>query len=1104
MKFRDFSQIVCVWSAFMVLGMLALASLPATDVYAQTSADLRGRVMTEAGDAVSGATVQILHMPSGTVSEAVTGETGGFFRSGLRVGGPYQVTVRAEGYEVTREEDVFLEPGSQDPLVFNLGEAGQDIDRIQVVGAVISSATALNNGVGSTFNATDIQNQPSANRDVIATLSRDALAQGDGVGNLTVAGANPRFNTFAIDGALQTDDFGLIDDNAEGTRSSYSTVRSPINLDAIESATLVYSDYSVDVSGASGASISVVTKSGTNEFDGSVYYAYQDDSFVGNDFDGGTFDPGEFEEKEYGFTIGGPIVKDELFFFVSYDEYENAAPRDFTNFDEDNGIDPAFFDVLRTEIQNTYGYDPGTRPQVVNIPTTSERALVKLDWNINEDHRASFTYQSSEEFDVSLGGTQFESAWYDIPIDLEAYTLQLNSDWTSRFSTEFRANYKEFMRGQVCRGGPDVGQISLDFEDSVDSLGGTPLEGLLTEGLDFVAGCDIFRHANEFDDERLQIFASGEYFFGDHVMSFGAELNRYDLRNLFIFASRGDYVFTDYNQLVNRDPLGIFYQNIPSNNAAEGAAEWGYDKLSLFVGDSWAITSNFEVDYGIRYETFSQDEKPAFSQAILDRHGVRSDENIDGKDLIMPRVSFFWKPAERTTVTGGLGLFPNSAPPLVWISNAFNLPVVGDFQTGFEDVDLTQIPQPLLDEIAKGTPAPSDVISKDFDTPSDWKASIRVEQGFDLQFGNFDFGDNYRATAQLVYTRAKDGFIWRNLTQTGLDEALPVGTAPDGRPIYADLAALGFTSSLIALDNTDGAESLTATLGLAKQYDNGINFDVSYAYTDAEVVSEGGSSRGISNWRGQFTIDRNDPLPRTSPFEIEHSFKFNFGYEKRLFGDLSSRVDVFGRVFKGDTYGTSFDISGSNSLFGRGGFAESPFDNQPLYVPSPDGDPLVVYGSGFDVEGFFDFINSNDIPTGGIHEPYSAVSDHWNNIWDLRFQQELPGIPGFENLVGPNNFKLVLDVENFLNLVNDDWGRVTDGPFFGQADIVDADLVSAADVAENGIEGATALTGDLPRQFCQAASDCIYRFNEFDGTSTEFTDRDDSVYEIRLTLRYDF
>jgi hypothetical protein len=156
------------------------------------------------------------------------------------------------------------------------------------------------------------------------------------------------------------------------------------------------------------------------------------------------------------------------------------------------------------------------------------------------------------------------------------------------------------------------------------------------------------------------------------------------------------------------------------------------------------------------------------------------------------------------------------------------------------------------------------------------------------------------------------------------------------------------------------------------------------------------------------------------------------------------------------------------------------------------------------MDEFAEYVRNNGIPTGQIHEPYSSTSNDWNNIWDLRFQQEIPSIPGLDRFVGENRFKVILDIENFLNLLNDDWGRYTNGPFFGQAAVMDADLVSAADVAANGIDGATALTGDQPRQVCQASSDCLYRYNEFDGDPTAFTDRQRSVYEIRLTLRYDF
>jgi hypothetical protein len=1083
-----------------VLQLLALVVL-ACGVWGQaalaqdTSANVRGQVLAVDGSPVAGAEVSITHMPSGTVRRSETGSNGQFFATGLRVGGPYEIRVTSADYRTVVRDDVVLQPGAQTPLTITVESAEEISDVITVTGrrTVLGD---LNSGVGSAFSAQDIESQPTVDRDVIATLLRDPLAQSDGVGQLSVAGVNPRFNTFSIDGSTQTDNFGLSD-------QTYATSRSPINLDAVESATLAVSDYSVTASDFRGGNVSIVTKSGTNEFDGSVYYAYKDDSFVGTDFDGGEFDPGEFEEEEFGFTLGGPIIKDKLFFFVSYDEYENAAPVDFTNFDEFNGVEPGFFDTVRQAIIDTYGFDPGTRPQVANVPETSERTLIKLDWNINLDHRASFTYQKTEEGDVSVDSDEFESAWYDAPLDLEAYTAQLFSDWTPRFSTNLRVNYTEFVRGQNCRAGTGIGQISLDFEDSFPgSVAGSPLEGLLTEGADFIAGCDVFRHANEFEDERLEIFASGEYFAGDHVITFGTEIDQYELFNLFVPFSNGDFQFESYDQLVNATPQGVFYVNVPSNNARDGAAEWGYDRISLFVQDRWSITPDFELSYGIRYETFSQDDEPVFSQAVFDQYGVRTDNNLDGNDLIMPRVGFNWRPLDRTTVTGGFGLYSGGNPE-VWVSNSFQAPTFGAFAFQPGVVDLTQVPQELIDEVAQGTAVPIDYISDNFDTPSDWKGSLRVEQVFDMDFGGLDLGDDYVFTAQWLYTRTKDGFIWENLAQTELAETQPVGTAPDGRPIYADLEALDIPN-LTQLGNFDGAESNTLTFAVAKQYDNGFSFNANYAWTDAEVVSEGTSSRGISNWRGLFTADRNNPDPRTSPFQIEHSFKFNFGYERNFIADLQTRLDVFGRVFKGDVWSTSFDISDNNSLFGRAGLGEDPFDNNPLYIPSPGGDPRVVYGSDFDVEGFFRYVEENGIETGTIHEPYSEAVDDWNNIWDLRFQQELPGLPFIGDFVGDNNFKVILDIENFANLLNSDWGKVVNGPFFGQAPIVEADLVSAADVAANGVDGAAALTGDQPRQVCQSANACVYRFNELDADPTQFTSRSESVYEIRLTLRYDF
>jgi len=375
------------------------------------------------------------------------------------------------------------------------------------------------------FTDDDILGQPSTERDLIATLVRDPLAFSTGEGELSIAGVNPRFNALAIDGSLQGDDFGLSD-------STYATSRAPISLDAIESASVAASDYDVKSSGFVGGLVNVVTKSGTNEFDGALYYYRQDEDYLGNAaFDQFVEQPA-FTEEEYGFVLSGPIIKDKLFFMVSYDEFETGSSRNFTQSDIDDDINPAIYEGVNQIVLDNYGFDLGGRPDVAALPETSERFLGKIDWEINDNHRASFTYQSTEENGTSgVGQTTYQSAYYQTPTELQAYTAQLFSDWTPELSTEFRINFKDYQRGQFCNAGDGIG--AWDIQLSEADLVGTDFEGFLDDGdadpaetsdtLFLDGGCDRFRQGNTFADERLQILGAANYVLGDHFITVGAE-----------------------------------------------------------------------------------------------------------------------------------------------------------------------------------------------------------------------------------------------------------------------------------------------------------------------------------------------------------------------------------------------------------------------------------------------------------------------------------------------------------------------------------------------------------------------------------------------------
>ena len=295
---------------------------------------------------------------------------------------------------------------------------------------------------------------------------------------------------------------------------------------------------------------------------------------------------------------------------------------------------------------------------------------------------------------------------------------------------------------------------------------------------------------------------------------------------------------------------------------------------------------------------------------------------------------------------------------------------------------------------------------------------------------------------------------------------------------------------------------------LAKDFDNGLGFFLSYAYQDIETVTPGTSSRGVSNFRAIVDSDRNNPSTGRAPFETEHAFKIALSYENEFIGDLKSRFDIFGQITSGDPFSYTFKSDRNNALFGRSGDGESPFANDLLYVPNISGgsisDGNVVVSSSFQEQDFINYVNENGLTQGGIIDRNSDEST-WNQRWDFRFEQEVPFFnKQAEKFVGENRLKFVVNIENFMNLIDSDWGTQFSGPGFDTIDLVEADIVSAADVATNGVDGATALTGDAPRTTCTSAGSCLYRFNDFDTDPISFQNRFSSLYQVRVGIRYEF
>ena len=1086
----------------------ALAAMaPVSAVYAQqTDATVRGTVVDGAGNAIAGATVTFIDTRTNAVASATTTAAGNFARTNLRVGGPYTVTVSAPGFQGAQLNIGSLNIGSNPALNLSLDAAVSDV--ITVVGARIANPLEIQNGVGTAFSAEDIADTPILDRDLTNIIELDPLVSVGGApgesGVVSFGGIEPRLNGFTVDGALIADRFKL-------EEAFYPTLRQPISLDVIEAVAATYAEYSVLTTGAQGGLVNTVTKSGSNEFDGVAFFRYGDDSFEGSDSgfeNDSALSERDFEETEWGITVSGPIIQDRLFFVASYEEFELTDPDVYALTQSE--LDQ--FEVVRQAIlaNPAFGdFDPGVKTNLIDDTRTSERFFGKLDWQINDDHRASLWYTTIEEQRLQNRGSyflEFPSAAYDRTTEIDMYHGQLVSDWTDNLSTTFRVIYKEQVNGQIPRVGLTNGVT--DF--------GTFLINDAVDGQRIQAGSDPFRHANAFEDEQLQLFGSADYIWNDHVITIGAEYQTYELLNLFGQFCRGQFEFDSVADVA----LGnaeVDYRNLPGNNCLDRVADWGFNKLDLFIQDEWQLTPDLSINYGLRYERFSSDDSPAPGPIFDSIYGANSAGDLDGLDILQPRFGFNWSAPYDVNVQGGVGLFAGG-DPVVWFSNAFSpldTLASGTF-TGI--TDFGSVPQDLLDLVDQNTgPFNFDHIDPDFNVPSIWKASLSLDRAFD--FG--PLGSDYLLGLSIAYSKVNDGAAFINRAQladeiidttVAADVAAGTGVAPDGRPIY-----IRSRGDAIQLINSDEGESLAVSFSAQKEFDFGLTVTGSYTYTDSERLIPGSSSRHISNYRSLVSTDRNSAAPAgRSVFEIEDRFVFTAKYENEFIRDLETQIVLKGIIESGDPYNIGFAQSSANRIFGRAA-GGSPFSGVDLlYVPLLDSsgsgfdDPIVLFESAADEAEIFAILEEEGVlgRAGGFTEKNSQTTG-WNQRFDLAFTQELPGIPGAERFVGENRVKLDIDIFNVANLLNSDWGTQTDGVRFDSISPVNPNLITAADAAAYRAGTLTDITSayinaSSTGSVCKAAGDCVYVYESGFGGARVQERLEDSVWKVRVGLRYEF
>jgi hypothetical protein len=1041
------------------LGLLvALAAAPA---FAQsTSSGISGQVMGANGQPVGGAEVTITHVESGTVSRAVTDSNGRYTARGLRVGGPYTVAINKAGAGSDSEQGIYLglNQVAEVDAKLNAG-VSTTLGTVTVEAKANNVFSSDNKGLGTNISGRALETTPSGNRslDDIARLDPRITVTDQSDGSISVAGQNNRYNNISVDGLSVTDPFGL---NSNGL----GFTGSPISPDTIAAYDIKVTDYDT-ASDSVGANINAVTKSGTNDFHGSVYYALTDGSSMVGKRDGKDFSVFD-KNKTFGATVGGPIVKDKLFFFLSYEDQKiDGITGVGTDGLSSGRLTQAQVDGVASAFAGI-GIDPGTGAGGAGT-LESKRTLAKLDWNITDSQRASFTFQRTEESRPSPYSSYVKDYSVILPSNIytsanktDNFSLQLFSDWTDSFSTELKIGYQKYDTNGAALNQPEVFACFTassancpNFASNISST--TPW---------VIAGEDRYRHENSIASKRISGTLSGTYYAGSHTIKGGLDFLSNKTVDIFGQLLHGSYGFYDKNgngtpadeiaagnwstYVINVLPAGV--------TLGDSGGAWKYTQVSPFLQDTWQVNDNLSIVYGVRVDVPKADHAPPVARENTgvpgttagapvweSRFGYGSNTTLGSKNkVIEPRFAFNYRfdTARKMQLRGGVGLF-QSVPPTVWLSNPyinnggvsakqFSYSYTGALATGapfrFSSDPYSQ-PGPQSASVTSGVCGGSagtcqiDVLDPNFKLPTAWKFSL----GFDADLA-------WGLTGTIDYQRIKAknavNYLLPNIGR-------PAGTLPDGRDSYWKTyptpgAGIGTGTSNGAypeintrsslLTNTDKGGSDSWTIALSKAVDHGFSGNVSITWTHATEVNPASSSQAYSNYNYVARVNPNDSIEAASRFDIPLSFKASLNWEHAFFGNYRTTVSTYYTGHTGQPYSWTF----GNDVNGDG------IANVDLaYIPLVN-DPLVTFKAGTTdaQKNAFEYLIGTDSYLSshrGQIASRNASHQPWINQLDLGVQQELPGFFKGHKTV------LRLDIFNFGNLLNKNWGEQDGLGYFG-------------------------------------------------------------------------
>lgn len=1065
---------------------------PAAAYAQETTSTIRGDVLS-GGSPVAGADVVITHVPSGTTLRTTTNDEGSFNASGLRVGGPYTIAVSAAGYDSVSVTDVHVTAGEPLRLPVELAQTGQ-----QIVVTGTRTAREQSQGPITTLTRTEIEGVASVSRDIRDIARRDPFVTMDLTNSRTIeiAGTQGRLNRFSVDGVQFSDDFGL-------NQGGLPTSRGPVPFDAIEQFSVKVAPYDVSEGDFQGGAVNVVLRSGTNRFSGSAFYNYSDDKLTGNKVLTQTADL-EFNSKTYGALLAGPIVRDKLFFMFAYEKLKESDPFDdgvgagFAN--QVPGVTQANIDQITQIAQGTYNYDP--LGQGTAAVEQDEKIIAKLDWNINEDQRASVTYIRN------VGTQQFRrntflsapaalgllSSGYELGEEVNSGVVQLNSTWSDTISTEFRGSYRDYNRDQVPFGGTDFAQMEVCLDPT--STG----SGTSCGSSRIFFGPDISRHANDLDTSHLALDFTARAQAGAHNLKLVLGFNRTSVFNLFVERALGDFYFDSIADFQQRRANRLRLANaVPSLDPMDAAATFSSQNYTVGLQDDWDVSDTFQLTAGVRWDLYGSEDRPPLNPNFQARHGFSNTHTFRGSDVIQPRIGFNWQPMDRVIVRGGVGVFAGGTPEIFvsnsysntgQLTNAIDISRSGSTNCAtsntcdaLTNVNGRTFPQSVLNflttNVASLAAAPVNAVDPDIDVASQWRATLSLNYEADLG----PMGDGWLFGLDGLYGKVIDAYTWTDI------RSVRIGTLPDGRPRYGPLNGVATNNQDLLMTNDNRGRSLIGVVRVAKEWDWGLSLDGSYTRSDIKDANAINSTTAGSTYERNAFVDPNFAAYGRSVYETRDQWKLGVDYKHAFFGDNFTRISLFGEYRTGRPYSiTMLDrTSGRLAVLGTVGNGGRGL----LYVPTLN-DPKVSFDTA-DSEAAFNNLVS-DLGLGKYRGRIIPKNTHNSPDFfkiDLRVTQDIP-------VFGFGKIKLFGDLENVLNFIDKDWGSLRQVSFPQTAAVVDVQCLTVATPT-----GTNVPTGD-PRLNTASNQVCTqYRYSKVTPPIQQIITRQ-SLYQIRVGVRFEF